>query len=99
MDLAELLRSLLKPRLSPITKKRLARYISEETGMYNFTTKEEVDFEYFKELLWNNEFEVINREWTEEEKAELSREIAKRRAMREDASASVDAEATEAASV
>ena len=59
--------------------------------MYNFTTKEEVDFEYFKELLWNNEFEVINREWTEEEKAELSREIAKRRAMRKE-----EAPATEA---
>jgi len=53
--------------------------------MYNLTTKEEVDFEYFKELLWNNEFQVINREMTEEEKAELSREIAKRRAMRKDA--------------
>jgi len=46
--------------------------------MYNFTTKEEVDFEYFKELLWNNVFQVINREMTEEEKAEISREIAKR---------------------
>jgi len=55
--------------------------------MYNFTTKEEVDFEYFKELLWNNEFQVINREMTEEEQAEVSREIAKRRAMREEAPA------------
>jgi len=64
--------------------------------MYNLTTKEEVDFEYFKELLWNNEFQVINREWTEEEKAELSRLIAKHRAMREEASASPDAVATEA---
>jgi hypothetical protein len=52
--------------------------------MYNLTTKEEVDFDYFKELLWNNEFQVVNREWTEEEKAELSREIAKRRAMRKE---------------
>jgi len=49
--------------------------------MYNLDTKEEVDFEYFKELLWNNEFQVVNREWTEEEKAELSREIARRRAI------------------
>ena len=57
--------------------------------MYNLTTKEEVDFDYFKELLWNNEFQVINREMTEEEKAELSREIAKRRAMRKEASASL----------
>ena len=55
--------------------------------MYNLDTKEEVDFDYFKELLWNNEFQVINREWTEEEKAELSREIAKRRAMRKEAPA------------
>ena len=55
--------------------------------MYNLTTKEEVDFEYFKELLWNNEFQVVNREMTEEEKEELSREIAKRRAMRKEASA------------
>jgi transposase len=56
--------------------------------MYNLTTKEEVDFDYFKELLWNNEFQVINRDLTEEEKAELSREIAKRRAMRKEALAS-----------
>jgi len=55
--------------------------------MYNLTTKEEVDFEYFKELLWNNEFQVINREWTEEEKAELSRLIAEHKAMREKAPA------------
>jgi len=49
--------------------------------MYNLDTKEEVDFDYFKELLWNNEFQVVNREWTEEEKAELSKEIARRRAI------------------
>ena len=55
--------------------------------MYNLTTKEEVDFDYFKKLLWNNEFQVVNREWTEEEKAELSREIAKRRAIRKEAPA------------
>jgi hypothetical protein len=64
--------------------------------MYNLTTKEEVDFEYFKELLWNNEFQVVNSEWTEEEKEELSRFIAKHRAMREEASASPNAPATEA---
>ena len=45
-------------------------------GMYNLTTKEEVDFEYFKELLWNNEFQVVSRKWTEEEKKQLSRDIA-----------------------
>jgi hypothetical protein len=53
--------------------------------MYNLDTKEEVDFDYFKELLWNNEFQVVNREWTEEEKAELSREIARRKALRKEA--------------
>jgi len=52
--------------------------------MYNFDTKEEVDFDYFMELLWNNEFQVVNRDLTEEEKAEISSEIAKRRAMREE---------------
>jgi len=55
--------------------------------MYNFDTKEEVDFDYFMELLWNNEFQVVNRELTEEEKAEISREIAKRRTMRQEAPA------------
>ena len=64
--------------------------------MYNFDTKEEVDFDYFMELLWNNEFQVVNRELTEEEQAEISREIAKRRTMREEAPASPDAAATEA---
>jgi hypothetical protein len=44
--------------------------------MYNLTTKEEVDFDYFKELLWNNEFQVVSRKLTEEEKKELSRDIA-----------------------
>jgi hypothetical protein len=44
--------------------------------MYNLDTKEEVDFEYFKELLWNNEFQVVSRKLTEEEEKELSRDIA-----------------------
>ena len=44
--------------------------------MYDLDTKEEVDFDYFMELLWNNEFQVVNRELTEEEKKELSRDIA-----------------------
>ena len=48
--------------------------------MYNFDTKEEVDFDYFMELLWNNEFQVVSRKWTQEEKNELSREIAEYRA-------------------
>jgi hypothetical protein len=59
-------------------------FYQEETGMYNLTQKKEVDFEYFKELLWNNEFQVVNMELTEEEEAELSKEIAKHRVMRKE---------------
>jgi hypothetical protein len=52
--------------------------------MYNLDTKEEVDFDRFMEALENNEIQIVSRDWTEEEKAELSREIAKRRAMRQE---------------
>ena len=51
--------------------------------MYNLDTKEEVDLDWFMEALENNEIQIVSREWTEEEKAELSREIARRRAMRQ----------------
>ena len=44
--------------------------------MYNLDTKEEVDFDFFMEVLKNNELQVISRKWTEEEKKELSRDIA-----------------------
>ena len=47
-------------------------------------TKEEVDFNWFMEVLDNDELQVVSRKWTEEEKAELSKEIAKHRAMRKD---------------
>ena len=44
--------------------------------MYNLDTKEEVDFEFFMKVLHNNELQVVSRKWTEEEKRELSRDIA-----------------------
>ena len=44
--------------------------------MYNLDTKEEVDFDLFMEVLHNNELQVVSRKWTEEEKRELSRDIA-----------------------
>ena len=37
--------------------------------------------------LENNEIQIVSREWTEEEKAELSREIARRKALRKEAKA------------
>ena len=46
-------------------------------------TKEEVDFDWFMEVLRNNELQVVSREWTQEEEEELSREIARRKAMRQ----------------
>jgi hypothetical protein len=46
-------------------------------------TKEEVDFDWFMELLWNNELQVVSKKWTEEEKEEVSRQIAEYRAMRQ----------------
>jgi len=49
--------------------------------MYNLDTKEEVDFDWFMEVLRNNELQVVSREWTEEEKRELSRDIAICKAM------------------
>ena len=53
--------------------------------MYNLDTKEEVDLDWFMEALENNEIQIVSREWTEEEKAELSREITRRKAMRKEA--------------
>ena len=44
--------------------------------MYNLDTKEEVDFDWFMEALENNEIQLVSRKWTEEEKAQLSRDIA-----------------------
>ena len=46
-------------------------------------TKEEVDFGWFMEVLRNNELQVVSREWTQEEEEELSREIARRKAMKQ----------------
>ncbi|MCL2181375.1 MAG: hypothetical protein FWB83_09635 [Treponema sp.] len=39
-------------------------------------TKEEVDLDWFMEILRNNELQVVSRKWTEEEKEALSRQIA-----------------------
>ena len=44
--------------------------------MYNLDTKEEVDFDWFMEALENNEIQFVSRKWTEEEKEQLSRDIA-----------------------
>jgi hypothetical protein len=44
--------------------------------MYNLDTKEEVDFDWFMKVLDNDELQVVSRKWTEEEKEELSRDIA-----------------------
>jgi hypothetical protein len=44
--------------------------------MYNLDTKEELDFDYFMEVLRNNELQVVSKEWTEEEWKQLSKDIA-----------------------
>ena len=41
-------------------------------------------FKWFLDALESDDFQVVSRKWTEEEKAELSKEIAKHRAMRRD---------------
>jgi hypothetical protein len=41
-------------------------------------------FKWLLDAFESDNFQVVNRDWTEEEKAELSREIAKRRAMRQE---------------
>ena len=44
--------------------------------MYNLDTKEEVNFDWFMEVLDNDELQVVSRKLTEEDKEELSRDIA-----------------------
>ena len=44
--------------------------------MYNLDTKEEINFDFFMEVLKNNELQVVSKKWTEEEKKQLSRDIA-----------------------
>jgi len=44
-------------------------------------TKEEVDFDWFLEVLRNNELQVVPKKWTEEEREEVRREIAAYRAL------------------
>jgi len=48
-------------------------------------TKEEVDFDWFMEVLDNDELQVVSRKLTEEDKKELSKQIAECRAMRKKA--------------
>jgi len=48
-------------------------------------TKEEVDFDWFMEVLDNDELQVVSRRLTEEDKRELSRQIAECKAMRKKA--------------
>jgi hypothetical protein len=48
-------------------------------------TKEEVDFDWFMEVLRNNELQVVSRKLTEEDKRELSRQIAECKALRKEA--------------
>ena len=48
-------------------------------------TKEKLD--WFLNALENNEIQLVSRKWTQEEEAELSREIARRKAMRKEAPA------------
>jgi len=52
-------------------------------------TKEEVDFDWFMKVLDNDELQLVSRKLTEEDKKELSRQIAECRAMRKKASASI----------
>ena len=49
--------------------------------MYNLDTKKEVDFDLFMEILKNNELQVVSKKWTEEEKKQLSKDIAVCKAM------------------
>ena len=47
-------------------------------------TKEEVDFGWFMEVLDNDELQVVSRKLTEEDKKELSRQIAECRVIRQE---------------
>jgi len=44
--------------------------------MYNLDTKEEIDFDWFMEILDNDELQVVSKKLTEEDKKELSKDIA-----------------------
>ena len=47
-------------------------------------TKEEVDFDWFMEVLHNNELQVVSRKLTKEDEEEISRAIAEYKAMRQE---------------
>ena len=61
---------------------RFLAFISFSGDMMWLDTKEEVDFDWFMEVLDNDELQVVSRKLTEEDKKELSRQIAECRAMR-----------------
>ena len=47
-------------------------------------TKEEVDFDWFMEVLRNNELQVVSRKLTKEDDEEICRAIAEYKAMRKE---------------
>jgi hypothetical protein len=47
-------------------------------------TKEEVDFDWFMELLRNNELQVVSRKLTKEDDEEICRAIDEYKAMRQE---------------
>jgi len=49
--------------------------------MYNLDTKEEVDFDWFMEVLRNNELQVVSRKLTKEDDEEICRAIAEHKAI------------------
>jgi len=42
-------------------------------------TKEEVDFDWFMDILWNNELQLVSRDLTEEDWTEISQQLAEGR--------------------
>jgi hypothetical protein len=47
-------------------------------------TKEEVDFDWFMEILKNNELQVVSRKLTKEDDEEICRAIAEYKTMRQE---------------
>ena len=61
----------------PVTKADL----EEVRGEMMIAIDTDEKFKWFLDALESDDFQVVSRKWTEEEKAELSRLIAKHRAM------------------
>jgi hypothetical protein len=47
--------------------------------MYNLDTEQEVEWNVFMNILDNNELQVVSRKWTEEEWAQLRKDIEEHR--------------------